>query len=155
MLLALSSNAAHHHQPGFDPTVAIKKENSNGRKRSRTKFSAEQKVKMREFAEKLGWKMQRSDQRLVEEFCREVGVSRGVLKVWMHNNKYTIGKREVGSLNLQNNFHNNTDKITSRIRFNEHENYHINGGNNEDDGHHNEVGGLHLHVSTNGSSSSS
>lgn len=110
---------------------------------------------MREFAEKLGWKMQRSDQRLVEEFCREVGVSRGVLKVWMHNNKYTIGKREVGSLNLQNNFHNNTDKITSRIRFNEHENYHINGGNNEDDGHHNEVGGLHLHVSTNGSSSSS
>ncbi|XP_047960957.1 zinc-finger homeodomain protein 9-like [Salvia hispanica] len=58
-----------------------------GRKRSRTKFSQDQKERMHSFSEKLGWKMQRCDDAAVEEFCRHVGVARGVLKVWMHNNK--------------------------------------------------------------------
>ncbi|PON57025.1 Octamer-binding transcription factor [Parasponia andersonii] len=46
------------------------------------------------FAEKVGWTMQRSEERLVEEFCKEVGVRREVLQVWMHNNKRTLGKRD-------------------------------------------------------------
>ncbi len=33
---------------------------------------------------------------LVEEFCNEVGVDRRVLKVWMHNNKNPLRKREMG-----------------------------------------------------------
>ncbi|KAG6426277.1 hypothetical protein SASPL_110498 [Salvia splendens] len=63
-----------------------------GRKRSRTKFSQEQKERMHSFSEKLGWKMQRCDEAAVEEFCLDVGVARGVLKVWMHNNKNINGE---------------------------------------------------------------
>ncbi|KAH7549451.1 hypothetical protein ACOSP7_025748 [Xanthoceras sorbifolium] len=60
----------------------------SGKKRFRTKFTAEQKEKMLGFAEKLGWKLQRKDEEdEVERFCREVGVSRQVFKVWMHNHK--------------------------------------------------------------------
>ncbi|XP_047321049.1 zinc-finger homeodomain protein 8-like [Impatiens glandulifera] len=63
------------------------------RKRHRTKFSCEQKEKMQELAEKLDWRMQKSEENLIETFCRDVGVERSVFKVWMHNNKTTLGKR--------------------------------------------------------------
>ncbi|WCJ42158.1 Zinc-finger homeodomain protein 11 [Euphorbia peplus] len=57
-------------------------------KRYRTKFSGEQKEKMLEFAEKLGWRLGRKDEEdEVERFCRGIGVSRQVFKVWMHNHK--------------------------------------------------------------------
>lgn len=68
---------------------------SGGRKRFRTKFSQSQKEKMFEFAERVGWKMQKRDDDLIHEFCNEVGVDRTVLKVWMHNNKNTFGKRDL------------------------------------------------------------
>lgn len=64
--------------------------NSTGRKRFRTKFSKEQKERMYEFAEKLGWRMQKKDDEAVEEFCKEVGIGKVVLKVWMHNNKHAF-----------------------------------------------------------------
>lgn len=70
---------------------------TGGRKRFRTKFTQNQKEKMYEFAEKLGWKLQRIDKGLIEEFCKEIGVGKEVLKVWMHNNKNTLGRREIGS----------------------------------------------------------
>lgn len=60
------------------------------RRRSRTKFTGEQKEKMKRFAEKLGWRMQRRDEAeeaAIEAFCADVGVSRQVFKVWMHNHK--------------------------------------------------------------------
>ncbi|XP_024368812.1 zinc-finger homeodomain protein 2 [Physcomitrium patens] len=63
------------------------------KKRFRTRFNNEQKEKMGVFAEKLGWKIQKHDEAAVQEFCAEVGVKRHVLKVWMHNNKHTIGKK--------------------------------------------------------------
>ncbi|MCD7457554.1 hypothetical protein HAX54_035412 [Datura stramonium] len=60
----------------------------SGKKRFRTKFTADQKEKMLAFAEKLGWTLQRKDEENeTERFCREVGVSRKVFKVWMHNHK--------------------------------------------------------------------
>lgn len=60
----------------------------SSKKRFRTKFTAEQKEKMLGFAEKLGWKLQRKDvEDEVERFCRGLGVSRKVFKVWMHNHK--------------------------------------------------------------------
>ncbi|KAG6496385.1 hypothetical protein ZIOFF_044246 [Zingiber officinale] len=62
------------------------------RKRFRTKFTAEQKEKMLAFAEKVGWRMQRQDEGTLEHFCGEVGVSRHVFKVWMHNNKSSLKK---------------------------------------------------------------
>ncbi|KAK9106649.1 hypothetical protein Syun_022660 [Stephania yunnanensis] len=62
-----------------------------GKKRVRTKFSAEQKEKMLGFAEKLGWRIRRKEGEddEIERFCRSVGVSRQVFKVWMHNHKST------------------------------------------------------------------
>ncbi|CAO2828229.1 unnamed protein product [Amaranthus hypochondriacus] len=68
--------------------------NSSGKnKRFRTKFTQEQKDKMLELAEKLGWKIQKEDENAVQQFCNETGVKRHVLKVWMHNNKHTLGKK--------------------------------------------------------------
>ncbi|CAK9864906.1 unnamed protein product, partial [Sphagnum jensenii] len=63
---------------------------STMKKRFRTKFTTEQKEEMCNFAEKLGWKMQKHDEAAVQEFCANVGVKRHVLKVWMHNNKHTM-----------------------------------------------------------------
>nr|GMC73520.1 zinc-finger homeodomain protein 9-like [Ipomoea batatas]GME15455.1 zinc-finger homeodomain protein 9-like [Ipomoea batatas] len=68
--------------------------NPNGRKRFRTKFTQDQKDKMLEFAEKIGWKILKRDEDLINEFCAKIGVERGVLKVWMHNNKNTAGKKD-------------------------------------------------------------
>ncbi|KMT08617.1 hypothetical protein BVRB_6g138940 [Beta vulgaris subsp. vulgaris] len=67
--------------------------NSSGKKRFRTKFTQEQKDKMLDLAEKLGWKIQKQDELVVHQFCHETGVKRHVLKVWMHNNKLTLGKK--------------------------------------------------------------
>lgn len=86
MLLALSTGHSglfdeNHHQ-------SLTVMNPHGRKRARTKFTEEQKQKMLVFAEKLGWKMLRgNEEKMVDEFCNEVGVKRNVFKVWMHNNK--------------------------------------------------------------------
>ncbi|KAJ7295804.1 hypothetical protein O6H91_16G090000 [Diphasiastrum complanatum] len=63
------------------------------RKRFRTKFSADQKEKMWAFAEKIGWRIKKEDEAAVQQFCANVGVKRHVLKVWMHNNKQTYGKK--------------------------------------------------------------
>ena len=57
------------------------------RKRQRTKFTADQKERMAEFAERVGWKMPKHDEGALERFCRDAGVSRQGFKVWMHNNK--------------------------------------------------------------------
>ncbi|KAF8094875.1 hypothetical protein N665_0351s0042 [Sinapis alba] len=90
MLLSLSGNKTggnslpfshHHHTPV-------------SRKRFRTKFSQDQKEKMHEFADRIGWKIQkRDDDDGVNRFCREIGVDKGVLKVWMHNNKNAVNNR--------------------------------------------------------------
>ncbi|GAV67917.1 ZF-HD_dimer domain-containing protein [Cephalotus follicularis] len=64
---------------------------SSTRKRFRTKFTQEQKEKMLALAEKLGWRIQKHDDAVVQQFCNETGVKRHVLKVWMHNNKHTLG----------------------------------------------------------------
>lgn len=63
------------------------------RKRHRTKFSQEEKDKMLELAERLGWRIQKQDESVVQHFCDECGIKRHVLKVWMHNNKNTLGSK--------------------------------------------------------------
>lgn len=65
------------------------------KRRFRTKFTQEQKDKMMEFAEKLGWKIQKHDDQEVQQFCSEVGVKRQVFKVWMHNNKQSMKKKQM------------------------------------------------------------
>ncbi|CAH8319953.1 unnamed protein product [Eruca vesicaria subsp. sativa] len=68
---------------------------TGSRKRFRTKFSQFQKEKMHEFADRVGWKMQKRDEDDVREFCRQIGVDKSVLKVWMHNNKNTFNRRDI------------------------------------------------------------
>ncbi|MBA0686932.1 hypothetical protein Goari_014499 [Gossypium aridum] len=65
----------------------------SSRKRFRTKFTQEQKEKMLALAERLGWRIQKQDEAIVQQFCNETGVKRHVFKVWMHNNKNTLGKK--------------------------------------------------------------
>jgi len=135
---------------------------SSPRKRFRTKFSQSQKERMYQFAERVGWKMQKRDEDLVQEFCNEVGVDRGVLKVWMHNNKNSLGKKEhlngnnndiLRSNNLENsdNSNNEANKNITNDNNNGSEglNHHHNHHHFENESH---VG---VHVGTNGSSSSS
>ena len=62
-------------------------------KRFRTKFSREQKEKMLGLAARLDWKIQKQDEEMVQQVCGEIGVKRHVFKVWMHNNKHTLGKK--------------------------------------------------------------
>ncbi|KAI4337629.1 hypothetical protein L6164_016018 [Bauhinia variegata] len=64
---------------------------SGTKKRFRSKFTQEQKEKMLAFAERVGWRIQKHDEAAVEQFCAETNVKRRVLKVWMHNNKHTLG----------------------------------------------------------------
>ncbi|PIN25950.1 hypothetical protein CDL12_01306 [Handroanthus impetiginosus] len=64
------------------------------KKRFRTKFSQHQKDRMQEFAEKIGWRIQKQDEEEVQRFCNETGVKRQVFKVWMHNNKQAMKKRQ-------------------------------------------------------------
>ncbi|KAF7043742.1 hypothetical protein CFC21_053058 [Triticum aestivum] len=66
---------------------------SSSKKRFRTKFTAEQKGRMLEFAENVGWRLQKLDDAMVQHFCQEIGVKRRVLKVWMHNNKHNLASR--------------------------------------------------------------
>ncbi|KAH7294026.1 hypothetical protein KP509_28G053100 [Ceratopteris richardii] len=62
-------------------------------KRFRTKFTTDQKERMWEFAEKIGWRIQKDNEQEVQRFCGEVGVKRHVLKVWMHNHKNALTKK--------------------------------------------------------------
>ncbi|KAK9110034.1 hypothetical protein Sjap_018094 [Stephania japonica] len=82
----------HHHLHHHHEVVMTMKS-----KRFRTKFTQEQKDRMVEFAERIGWRMQRQNDAAMNEFCAEIGVKRRVLKVWMHNNKNTLRKRTSSS----------------------------------------------------------
>lgn len=68
---------------------------SGSRKRFRTKFSQEQKDRMQEVAERLGWRIQKQDEQLVQQLCQETGIKRQVFKVWMHNNKQAMKKKQI------------------------------------------------------------
>ncbi|ESQ34829.1 hypothetical protein EUTSA_v10009416mg [Eutrema salsugineum] len=63
-------------------------EEGEGRvKRLKTKFTAEQTEKMRNYAEKLRWKVSPESREAVEKFCVEIGVNRKKIMVWMNNHK--------------------------------------------------------------------
>ncbi|KAL8117150.1 hypothetical protein AgCh_015162 [Apium graveolens] len=101
-LLAPQNNNHHNSAP-----IAHIRVHPNGRKRFRTKFSQQQKEKMFGFAERVGWKIPKRDEDIIN-FCSEIGVDRSVLKVWMHNNKSTLGKRDCNNI-INNNVNGNTN----------------------------------------------
>ncbi|XP_058096982.1 zinc-finger homeodomain protein 1 [Magnolia sinica] len=96
LALPSTSGGAHSRDDQEDisnPSAGATAAAGGSRKRFRTKFTQEQKDKMLAFAEKLGWRIQKHDEAAVQEFCNDTGVERKVLKVWMHNNKHTLGKK--------------------------------------------------------------
>ncbi|XP_020236384.1 zinc-finger homeodomain protein 10 [Cajanus cajan] len=118
MLLALgsaySAPSDEHHRKSLNFSPVMMK-SENPKKRYRTKFSKEQKEKMHSFSEKLGWRMQKGDDGLVQEFCNDIGVPRGVFKVWMHNNKNTLRKKPEGG-NANANANENENEIANAPR---------------------------------------
>ncbi|XP_073146699.1 zinc-finger homeodomain protein 11-like [Henckelia pumila] len=150
MLMTLSSAVAAEEQAHQAAPVTPIAGNPARRKRFRTKFSHEQKEKMQAFSENLGWKMQGCDRAAVEEFCRGIGVAKGVLKVWMHNNKSTSGKKKMDGGGGGANNINGEMVIISENKINKENEENINGGHfqNEING-----GGVRFHVSNNSASS--
>ncbi|KAK1263967.1 ZF-HD homeobox protein [Acorus gramineus] len=77
------------------------------KKRVRTKFTEEQKERMLRFAESIGWRVQRTDVGedgvdKIGRFCRDVGVTRQVFKVWMHNHKNSCSSSSVTTTTITN-----------------------------------------------------
>lgn len=67
---------------------AAEEEEEVGRvKRLKTKFTAEQTEKMRDYAEKLRWKVRPEIRNEVDEFCVEIGVNRRNFMIWINNHK--------------------------------------------------------------------
>ncbi|GMI86403.1 hypothetical protein HRI_002309600 [Hibiscus trionum] len=87
-----SSEDLNMFHPGRQSSQDIIPQSS--KKRFRTKFSQDQKDKMMEFAEKLGWRIQKQDEQELQHFCAQVGVKRQVFKVWMHN-KQAMKKKQM------------------------------------------------------------
>ncbi|RYQ80179.1 hypothetical protein Ahy_Scaffold1g106758 isoform H [Arachis hypogaea] len=86
-------NMFHHQSNALGGQFSVQQASAS-KKRFRTKFTQQQKDRMMEFAEKLGWKIQKHDEQEVQQFCSQVGVKRQVFKVWMHNNKQAIKKQQ-------------------------------------------------------------
>ncbi|KAI4314842.1 hypothetical protein L6164_027710 [Bauhinia variegata] len=80
-----------HSNPGGQSSV----QPPLSKKRFRTKFSQQQKDEMMEFADKIGWKIQKHDEQEMQQFCSQVGVKRQAFKVWMHNNKQAMKKNQM------------------------------------------------------------
>ncbi|XP_061356088.1 zinc-finger homeodomain protein 9-like [Gastrolobium bilobum] len=169
MLLALSGAGGLSVAPeNTAAPTSLASPSPTARKRFRTKFTPEQKEKMHEFADRVGWKMQKRDEDMVMEFCNEVGVDRSVLKVWMHNNKNTYGKRD--NVNVNVNVNANGGVVGGNILEQDHNINAINtgingnGNSNGDDNNNNNLvsqdpsqyeNDSGTNVGTNGSSSSS
>jgi len=119
---------------------------------------------MQNFSEKLGWRMQKGDDGLVQQFCNDIGVSRGVFKVWMHNNKNTFRRRldqgENANPNANANSpqsigdHDDGNNTSGGGGFDSDINNPYNPNTNNNDIHMNEGDGCgNVHVSLNGLSS--
>ncbi|KAI4352575.1 hypothetical protein L6164_006813 [Bauhinia variegata] len=159
MLLALSAGISVPPESTAAPSNhALVSPGTNARKRFRTKFTQDQKDKMLQFAERVGWKMQKKDENLIHEFCNEIGVDRGVLKVWMHNNKNTFGKRDANGTSISS---AGTTMLDQDPNTTHHHEPAINGGNNgngataQDQNHFHHSDSQANLAGTNGSSSSS
>ncbi|KAG5080536.1 hypothetical protein AAZX31_02G170200 [Glycine max] len=76
-----------------DPTSGAIPHGGSSKKRFKTRFTQEQKEKMMAFAEKLGWRILKHDESVMQEFCSQASIQPHMLKVWVHNNKHTLGKK--------------------------------------------------------------
>ena len=56
--------------------------------KKRSKTTAEQRSRMREFAYRVGWSIRKAGAGAVDAFCAQVGVPRRALRIWMVNNRH-------------------------------------------------------------------
>ncbi|KAF7023948.1 hypothetical protein CFC21_068021 [Triticum aestivum] len=56
-------------------------------KRSRTMFTADQKLRMQELSEHLGRRLQKRDKDIIEARCHDISISKNVFRNWMNNKK--------------------------------------------------------------------
>ena len=56
--------------------------------KKRSKTTAEQRSRMREFAYRVGWSIRKAGAGAVDAFCAQVGVPRRALRMWMANNRH-------------------------------------------------------------------
>ncbi|KAK4766304.1 hypothetical protein SAY87_007946 [Trapa incisa] len=147
MLLSLSTHAPPETSYRPPPSSVAAMFSSISRKRYRTKFTDAQKSHMFDFAERFGWKLPRRDEGTIREFCYRIGVERDVLKVWMHNNKNTLGKRPQSGNdpNIQSTQNNNATPTASHLMMKNEPNGEVH--------HHNHS--HHHHFGTKGSNGSS
>lgn len=102
----LNPNHHHHHRRRTKAEMVAFGESSSddlnagnfspapAKKRFRTKLTAEMKEKMADFAERIGWRIQKQNESEVQRICEEVGINRQVFKVWLHNNKQAMKKKQ-------------------------------------------------------------
>ncbi|KAK7252916.1 hypothetical protein RIF29_37198 [Crotalaria pallida] len=90
-----SSEDLNMFQSNTGGQLLVQQPSTLSKKRFRTKFTQQQKDRMMEFAERIGWKIQKHDEQEVQQFCSQVGVRRQVFKVWMHNNKQAMKKQQM------------------------------------------------------------
>ncbi|XP_023772926.1 zinc-finger homeodomain protein 8 [Lactuca sativa] len=105
---------ANINRPSILTHAVASGSNPKGKKRFRTKFSEYQKEKMQEFAERIGWKMLKTEEEMIVGFCKHIGITKSVFKVWMHNHKTINGNPG----NRRNNDQNHRDHIGTAIGAN-------------------------------------
>ncbi|XP_052206760.1 zinc-finger homeodomain protein 5-like [Diospyros lotus] len=58
-----------------------------GREGTPEAFNKEQKQKMLDLAEKLGWRVLKEKKELIHHYCEEIGVKTSSFRDWVYNNK--------------------------------------------------------------------
>ncbi|KAI5664904.1 hypothetical protein M9H77_24227 [Catharanthus roseus] len=61
-------------------------------KRVRTKFSPQKKDKLKEFANQIGWKLNKNqvEEEEIRKFCSELEITKPILKSWINNNRKSM-----------------------------------------------------------------
>ncbi|KAI4298963.1 hypothetical protein L6164_032467 [Bauhinia variegata] len=57
-------------------------------RKTRIRFTPEQKAQLMNFAVRIGWRTRHTPETLIENFCREMGITRRVLRDWLSNNRH-------------------------------------------------------------------
>ncbi|XP_028753287.1 zinc-finger homeodomain protein 14-like [Neltuma alba] len=77
-----------------DNAVALVPPSPTRKRKRRTQFTDEQRSRMASFAERLGWRLKRSNKEEILSFCMEIGVSRRMFVVWVSNNRPKVDEHQ-------------------------------------------------------------
>ncbi|XP_010230244.1 zinc-finger homeodomain protein 9 [Brachypodium distachyon] len=98
--VAVAQQQQQQHYPAPLPMMVVAPEQV---KRPRASFTTEQKTKMEELSERIGWFYKQRNRATIEEGCREIGVTSSAFKNWMNNTKTKRNKLRRASVSANNN----------------------------------------------------